>query len=36
LQVTFVTGRRYVYDDVPPNVFGCVQRGFFKGRILRS
>jgi hypothetical protein len=29
--VTFVTGRRYVYDDVPPNVFAAFSAAFSKG-----
>jgi hypothetical protein len=36
LQVTFVTGRRYVCDDVPPNVFAAFSAAFSKGRILQS
>jgi KTSC domain len=31
LQVTFVTGRRYVYDDVPPDVFEAFKSAFSKG-----
>ena len=31
LQVTFVTGRRYVYDDVPPDVFDAFRAAFSKG-----
>jgi hypothetical protein len=31
LQVTFVTGRRYVCDDVPPNVFAAFSAAFSKG-----
>jgi hypothetical protein len=31
LQVTFVTGRRYVYEDVPPDVFEAFRRSFSKG-----
>ena len=31
LRVSFVTGRRYVYDDVPPDVFGAFKSAFSKG-----
>jgi KTSC domain len=31
LQVTFVTGRRYVYDDVPPEVYEAFRTAFSKG-----
>ena len=31
LQVTFVTGRRYVYQDVPPEVFDAFRAAFSKG-----
>jgi len=31
LQVTFVTGRRYVYDNVPPDVFDAFRAAFSKG-----
>jgi KTSC domain len=31
LQVTFVTGRRYVYDDVPPGVVDAFRAAFSKG-----
>jgi hypothetical protein len=31
LQVTFVTGRRYVYEDVPPDVFDAFRAAFSKG-----
>jgi hypothetical protein len=31
LQVTFVTGRRYVYDDVPPSVCAAFSAAFSKG-----
>ena len=31
LQVTFVTGRRYIYDDVPPDVFDAFRVAFSKG-----
>jgi hypothetical protein len=29
--VTFVTGRRYVYEDVPPDVFEAFRGAFSKG-----
>jgi len=29
--VTFVTGRRYVYDDVPPEVYEAFRTAFSKG-----
>ena len=31
LQVTFVTGRRYVYEDVPSDVFDAFRAAFSKG-----
>jgi hypothetical protein len=31
LQVTFVTGRRYVHDDVPPDRFAAFSAAFSKG-----
>jgi KTSC domain len=31
LQVTFVTRRRYIYDDVPPDVFDAFRAAFSKG-----
>ena len=31
LQVTFVTGRRYVYADVPPEIFEAFRTAFSKG-----
>ena len=31
LHVTFVTGRRYVYQDVPPDVFDAFRGAFSKG-----
>ena len=31
LWVTFVTGRRYVYNDVPPDVFDAFSAAFSKG-----
>jgi len=31
LQVTFVTGRRYVYEDVPQDVFDAFKSAFAKG-----
>ncbi|NOJ46167.1 KTSC domain-containing protein [Bradyrhizobium archetypum] len=31
LQVTFVTGRRYVYEGVPPDVFEAFRAAFAKG-----
>jgi hypothetical protein len=31
LQVTFVTGRRYVYEGVPPEVFEAFKAAFSKG-----
>ena len=31
LHVTFVTGRRYIYDDVPPDVFDAFKAAFSKG-----
>jgi hypothetical protein len=31
LQVTFVTGRRYVYDHVPQDVFQAFKTAFSKG-----
>jgi hypothetical protein len=30
LQVTFVTDRRYVYDDVPPEVYEAFRTAFSK------
>jgi hypothetical protein len=31
LQVTFVTGRRHVYEGVPPDVFEAFRAAFAKG-----
>jgi uncharacterized protein (DUF1786 family) len=31
LQVTFVTSRRYVYEDVPPEKFDAFSAAFSKG-----
>jgi hypothetical protein len=31
LEVTFVTGRRYLYDGVPPEVFEAFRTAFSKG-----
>jgi hypothetical protein len=31
LHVTFVTGRRYIYDDVPQDVFEAFKASFSKG-----
>jgi KTSC domain len=31
LQVTFVTGRRYIYEDVPPDVSDAFRAAFSKG-----
>lgn len=31
LRVTFVTGRRYVYEGVPPEVFEAFKAAFSKG-----
>ena len=31
LHLTFVTGRRYVYDQVPQNVFEAFKTAFSKG-----
>jgi hypothetical protein len=31
LYVTFVSGRRYVYKDVPPDVFDAFRGAFSKG-----
>jgi hypothetical protein len=31
LQVTFVTSRRYVYADVPPEIFDAFSAAFSKG-----
>jgi hypothetical protein len=31
LQLTFVTGRRYIYDDVPSDVFDAFRTAFSKG-----
>ena len=31
LQVTFVTGRRYVYEEVPQDVFDAFRTAFSKG-----
>jgi hypothetical protein len=31
LQVTFITGRRYIYDDVPQDVFEAFKAAFSKG-----
>jgi hypothetical protein len=31
LRVTFVTGRRYVYDDVPPEVFEAFKNAESRG-----
>jgi hypothetical protein len=31
LMVTFITGRRYVYADVPPAVFEAFRSAFSKG-----
>jgi hypothetical protein len=31
LHVSFVTGRRYVYEDVPPDVFDAFREAFSKG-----
>jgi hypothetical protein len=40
LWVTFVSGRRYVYDDVPPEVFDAFQaapsRGAFFNQEIRD
>jgi hypothetical protein len=40
LQVTFVTGRRYIYADVPPDVFdafrAAVSKGTFFNREIRD
>jgi len=36
LMVTFITGRRYVYADVPPAVFEAFRSAFFEGRVLQS
>jgi hypothetical protein len=32
LDVTFTTGRRYLYQDVPPEAAGRFQAAFSKGR----
>ena len=34
LHVTFVTGRQYVYEDVPPDVFEAFRGAFSKGTFL--
>jgi hypothetical protein len=31
LTITFVTGRRYVYDDVPRDVYGAFKAAFSRG-----
>jgi KTSC domain len=31
LQVTFMTGRRYAYDDVPPEAYEALRSAFSKG-----
>ena len=31
LDVTFVTRRRYIYEDVPPDVFDAFKAAFSKG-----
>ena len=31
LDVTFVTGRRYIYEDVPPQVSAAFRSAFSKG-----
>ena len=31
LEVTFITSRRYVYEDVPPGVFDAFKAAFSKG-----
>jgi hypothetical protein len=31
LTITFVTGRRYVYDDVPQDVYGAFKAAFSRG-----
>ena len=31
LRVTFVSGRRYSYDEVPPEIFEEMTRAFSKG-----
>jgi hypothetical protein len=31
LQVTFVTGRRYAYEDVPPDTYDAFIAAFSKG-----
>jgi hypothetical protein len=32
LEILFTTGRRYLYDDVPPEAADAFRRAFSKGR----
>ena len=36
LWIEFVTGRRYVYEDVPENVAGALRSAFAKGFYFNS
>ena len=36
LWIEFVTGRRYVYEDVPENVAGALRSAFAKGVYFNS
>ena len=36
LKVVFITGRRYSYRDVPPDVFEALQAAFSKGEFFNA
>jgi hypothetical protein len=36
LDVTFQSGRRYVYDNVPPDVYESMTRAFSKGEFFNK
>jgi len=36
LDITFQSGRRYVYDDVPPDVYESMKKAFSKGEFFNK
>jgi len=36
LEVTFQSGRRYLYEDVPPETYDAMKRAFSKGEFFNE
>jgi KTSC domain-containing protein len=36
LEITFQTGRHYVYEDVPPEIYDAMRKAFSKGEFFNE